>query len=64
MGLYVTIINLEIGVNEMKVMNETNGLDTEGVNPNTRISTCISRCEKGIYDVDKMKSDHGGRYNE
>ena len=40
----------------MKVMNETNGLDTGGVNPNTRISARISRCEKGIYDADNMKS--------
>jgi len=42
----------------MKVMNETNGLNV-GVNPNTRISTCISRCEKGIYDADNMKSKPG-----
>jgi len=64
MGLYVTITNLEIGVNEMKVMNETNGPDIGGGNPNTRISTCISRCEKGIYDTKKMKSNNGGQYNE
>ncbi len=39
----------------MKVMNETNGLNI-GVEPNTRISTCISRCEKGISPIRKMKS--------
>ena len=55
MGLYVTIINLEIGVKEMKVPNETNGINV-GVNPNTRISTCIPRCEKGISSIRKMKS--------
>jgi len=39
----------------MKEMNETNGLNA-GVNPNTRISTCMSRCEKGISPIRKMKS--------
>ena len=39
----------------MKVMNETNGPNI-GVDSNARISAYISRCEKGISPIRKMKS--------
>jgi len=42
-------------------MKERKRLGMDVIN---HISTCIVRCEKGIYGAGNIKPDMGGRYDE